>query len=223
MKKMRVLVGSAALAVVCIATVAFATAFHVDATDEKTTADQTLSVSETTLVLPTVETLEADLMTADVRQVVGAIYGQDLSEAESYGSWDAEGLYRDVLDVAFITPTQQAPYIASVDPESKQIVAVETVADRANQPASANRQEYYAAAAKAFLASQLGVAEPGTCLCRLPAPNGVKTEQSVYVFFPGLCLYVEVSASSDHHFIGYRYFSSDDEMNTFLDTQSQAF
>ena len=217
MPKRRILIGSIII-LVCMS-VLFAYAYH---ETENEATDMVAPVQEA-ILFPSVDSLDADCVTSDVREAMTKIFGKDFSDSEVYGSWDAENLDRDVVDVAFMGQNSQNPYIASIDPETKKIFAIETVAEKGDQLADAGRQEDYVRVARDFLLDQLSVSETGTWVCRLPSPNGNVMDRSVYVFFPELFLYVEISASSDLHLVGYRHFSDAEEMNVFMETQSQTF
>ena len=175
------------------------------------------------LLLPSVSSLDRDRVISDVQTAMEAFYGKKLLNAEIYGSWDAEGLERDVIDVAFMTQERNSPYIASVDPQTKQIIAIETVADEGDQIANTDRQMEYVAAAETILEEQMNITKPGSWICRLPAPNGNESSKSVYVFFPEIFMYVEISASSDLHLVGYRCFDTAEQANEFMMSQSNAF
>lgn len=188
----------------------------------KDSAVEETASGQETLCFPLVDGLDPDCVTRDVQKAAEEFYGKDFSQAEVYGSWDAEDLERDIIDVAFMDQEEGIPYIASVDPQTKQIIAMETVAGKGDQAAKAEQQKAYATAAEEFLSNQLNGKELGEQICRLPAPNGKESDRSVYVFFPECFSYVEISASSDLHLIGYRYFGNAEEMNEFMETQSHA-
>ncbi len=219
MREKRILIGSIALAMVLVAlSMLFVHAYS----GPKNSAMEETSFGQEALCFPLVDGLDPDSVTKDVREAAEEIYGKDFSQAEVYGSWDAKDLERDVIDVAFMNQRDGIPYIASVDPQTKQIIAMETVAGKGDQAAKAEQQKAYATAAEKFLSNQLNGKELGEQICRLPAPNGKESDRSVYVFFPECFSYVEISASSDLHFIGYRYFGNAEEMNEFMATQSHA-
>lgn len=113
MPKRRILIGSIII-LVCMS-VLFAYAYH---ETENEATDMVAPVQEA-ILFPSVDSLDADCVTSDVREAMTKIFGKDFSDSEVYGSWDAENLDRDVVDVAFMGQNSQNPYIASIDPETK--------------------------------------------------------------------------------------------------------
>lgn len=172
------------------------------------------------LSLPSVHNMED--LTDEVQKVMETLYAKDFSHMERYGSWETEGLNREVIDVAFMGQENSLPYLASVDPATQTMIAIETVADPSDRPATKQYQEQYIQKAEQFLFEQMGVSNPGEPVCRLPAPNGNESANSVYVFFPELALYVEISAAEDLHFIGYRTFENAKEVQAFMQVHSRA-
>ena len=118
MPKRRILIGSIII-LVCMS-VLFAYAYH---ETENEATDMVAPVQEA-ILFPSVDSLDADCVTSDVREAMTKIFGKDFSDSEVYGSWDAENLDRDVVDVAFMGQNSQNPYIASIDPETKKIFAI---------------------------------------------------------------------------------------------------
>lgn len=174
--------------------------------------------------LPTVDSMDQETLTSQVKQLIETTYGIDLTGWEAYHSV-ADTAGKDEEGVAFMGADGEAPYVADIDPESKQVVAVETAAPKSAVPSDAAKQTEYVAAAKAFAETlfQATGLEESTCYRPVQPISGQVTSDSVYVVFPGIKTYVEVSADEGHALVGYRHFADDQVLNDFLERQGKGF
>ena len=181
------------------------------ATDTKTT--------EVSYQLPTVDSVDEKTMTSEAKQLIETIYGVDLTGWEAYYSLtDAAGAGQNDAGISFMGAEGEAPYLADVDQDRKEIIAVETAAWKAATPD-------YIASAKAFAEKYLQAAGLQEAVCYQPVQpiSGEVTTNSVYVVFPEIQTYVEVSADEGHALVGYRHFADAQAMNDFLQRQGKAF
>lgn len=174
--------------------------------------------------LPTVDSMDQEALTSQVKQRIETIYGIDLTGWEAYHSV-ADTTGKDEESVAFTGADGEAPYVADIDPESKQVVAIETAAPKSAVPSDAAKQTDYIASAKAFAEEYLKAAGLQEAVCYQPVQpiSGEVTTNSVYVVFPEMQTYVEVSADEGHALVGYRHFADAQALNDFLQRQGKAF
>lgn len=192
---------------------------------EPTSATDT-KATEVSYQLPTVDSVDEKTMTSEAKQLIETIYGVDLTGWEAYYSLtDAAGVGQNYAGISFMGAEGEAPYLADVDSESKQVVAIETVAPKSDVPSDAAKQEEYIAAAKAFAEEYLQAAGLQEAVCYQPVQpiSGEVTTNSVYVVFPEMQTYVEVSADEGHALVGYRHFADEQALNDFLERQGKAF
>ena len=188
-----------------------------------TTDTQTTKVS---YQLPTVDSVNEKTMTSEAKQLIETIYGVDLTGWEAYYSLtDAAGAGQYDVRISFMGAEGEAPYLAEIDQESKEIISVETAAWKAATPSDAAKQTDYIASAKAFAEEYLKAAGLQEAVCYQPVQpiRGEVTTNSVYVVFPEMQTYVEVSADEGHALVGYRHFADAQAMNDFLQRQGKAF
>lgn len=174
--------------------------------------------------LPTVDSMDQKALTSRVKQTIETIYGIDLTGWEAYFSVaDTPG--KDEQSVAFTGADGEAPYMADIDPETKQIIAIETAAPKSAVPSDAARQTEYVDAAKAFAETlfQATGLEESTCYQPVQPISGQVTSDSVYVVFPEIQTYVEVSADEGHALVGYRHFADEQALSQFLERQGKVF
>lgn len=174
--------------------------------------------------LPTVDSMDQEALTSQVKQLIETIYGIDLTGWEAYHSV-ADTTGKDEESVAFTGADGEAPYVADIDPESKQVVAIETAAPKSAVPSDAAKQTDYIASAKAFAEEYLKATGLQEAVCYQPVQpiSGKVTTNSVYVVFPEMQTYVEVSADEGHALVGYRHFADAQALNDFLQRQGKAF
>lgn len=192
---------------------------------EPTSATDT-KATEVSYQLPTVDSVDEKTMTSEAKQLIETIYGVDLTGWEAYYSLtDAAGAGQNDAGISFMGAEGEAPYLADVDSESKQVVAIETVAPKSDVPSDAAKQTDYIAAAKAFAEEYLQAAGLQEAVCYQPVQpiRGEVTTNSVYVVFPEMQTYVEVSADEGHALVGYRHFADAQALNDFLERQGKAF
>lgn len=188
-----------------------------------TTDTQTTKVS---YQLPTVDSVDEKTMTSEAKQLIESIYGVDLTGWEAYYSLtDAAGAGQNDAGISFMGAEGEAPYLAEIDQESKEIISVETAAWKAATPSDIAKQADYVSAAKAFAEEYLQAAGLQEAVCYQPVQpiRGEVTTNSVYVVFPEMQTYVEVSADEGHALVGYRHFADAQAMNDFLQRQGKAF
>lgn len=188
-----------------------------------TTDTQTTKVS---YQLPTVDSVDEKTMTSEAKQLIESIYGVDLTGWEAYYSLtDAAGAGQNDAGISFMGAEGEAPYLAEIDQESKEIISVETAAWKAATPSDIAKQADYVSAAKAFAEKYLQAAGLQEAVCYQPVQpiSGEVTTNSVYVVFPEMQTYVEVSADEGHALVGYRHFADKQALNDFLERQGKAF
>lgn len=187
-------------------------------TDTKTT--------EVSYQLPTVDSVDEKTMTSEAKQLIESIYGVDLTGWEAYYSLtDAAGAGQNDAGISFMGAEGEAPYLAEIDQESKEIISVETAAWKAATPSDIAKQADYVSAAKAFAEEYLQAAGLQEAVCYQPIQpiRGEVTTNSVYVVFPEMQTYVEVSADEGHALVGYRHFADEQALNDFLQRQGKVF
>ena len=188
-----------------------------------TTDTQTTKVS---YQLPAVDSVDEKTMTSEAKQLIETIYGVDLTGWEAYYSLtDAAGAGQNDAGISFMGAEGEAPYLADVDQDRKEIIAVETAAWKAATPSDAAKQTDYIASAKAFAEKYLQAAGLQEAVCYQPVQpiSGEVTTNSVYVVFPEMQTYIEVSADEGHALVGYRHFADEQALNDFLQRQGKAF
>lgn len=188
-----------------------------------TTDTQTTKVS---YQLPAVDSVDEKTMTSEAKQLIETIYGVDLTGWEAYYSLtDAAGAGQNDAGISFMGAEGEAPYLAEIDQESKEIISVETAAWKAATPSDIAKQADYVSAAKAFAEEYLQAAGLQEAVCYQPVQpiSGEVTTNSVYVVFPEMQTYVEVSADEGHALVGYRHFADEQALNDFLQRQGKAF
>ena len=188
-----------------------------------TTDTQTTKVS---YQLPAVDSVDEKTMTSEAKQLIETIYGVDLTGWEAYYSLtDAAGAGQNDAGISFMGAEGEAPYLAEIDQESKEIISVETAAWKAATPSDIAKQADYVSAAKAFAEEYLQAAGLQEAVCYQPVQpiSGEVTTNSVYVVFPEMQTYVEVSADEGHALVGYRHFADAQALNDFLQRQGKAF
>lgn len=186
-------------------------------TDTKTT--------EVSYQLPTVHYLsDLSSIANTVLPLLKTMYGADIDGCSISSTLQQPELKTENKTFAF-TMTDGILYLADVDSESKQVVAIETVAPKSDVPSDAAKQEEYIAAAKAFAEEYLQAAGLQEAVCYQPVQpiSGEVTTNSVYVVFPEMQTYVEVSADEGHALVGYRHFADAQALNDFLQRQGKAF
>lgn len=185
-------------------------------TDTKTT--------EVSYQLPTVHYLSETSIANTVLPLLKTMYGADIDGCSISTTLQQPELKTENKTFAF-TMTDGILYLADVDSESKQVVAIETVAPKSDVPSDAAKQTDYIASAKAFTEEYLQAAGLQEAVCYQPVQpiSGEVTTNSVYVVFPEMQTYVEVSADEGHALVGYRHFADEQVMNDFLERQGKAF
>ena len=159
-----------------------------------------------------------------VLPLLKTMYGADIDGCSISTTLQQPELKTENETFAF-TMTDGILYLADVDSESKQVVAIETVAPKSDVPSDAAKQTDYIAAAKAFAEEYLQAAGLQEAVCYQPVQpiSGEVTTNSVYVVFPEMQTYVEVSADEGHALVGYRHFADEQALNDFLQQQGKAF
>ena len=159
-----------------------------------------------------------------VLPLLKTMYGADIDGCSISTTLQQPELKTENKTFAF-TMTDGILYLADVDSESKQVVAIETVAPKSDVPSDAAKQEEYIAAAKAFAEEYLQAAGLQEAVCYQPVQpiSGEVTTNSVYVVFPEMQTYVEVSADEGHALVGYRHFADAQALNDFLQRQGKVF
>ena len=187
-----------------------------------TTDTQTTKVS---YQLPTVHYLsDLSSIANTVLPLLKTMYGADIDGCSISTTLQQPELETENKTFAF-TMTDGTLYLADVDSENKQVVAIETVAPKSDIPSDDAKQTEYIASAKAFAEEYLQAAGLQEAVCYQPVQpiSGEVTTNSVYVVFPEMQTYVEVSADEGHALVGYRHFADAQAMNDFLQRQGKAF
>lgn len=185
-------------------------------TDTKTT--------EVSYQLPTVHYLsDLSSIANTVLPLLKTMYGVDIDGCSISTTLQQPELETENETFAF-TMTDGTLYLADVDSEN-QIIAIETVAPKSDIPSDAAKQTDYIASAKAFAEKYLQAAGLQEAVCYQPVQpiSGEVTTNSVYVVFPEMQTYVEVSADEGHALVGYRHFADEQALNDFLERQGKAF
>ena len=186
-----------------------------------TTDTQTTEVS---YQLPSVRYLsDLSSIANTVLPLLKTMYGADIDGCSISSTLQQPELETENKTFAF-TMTDGTLYLADVDSEN-QIIAFETVAPKSDVPSDAAKQTDYIAAAKAFAEEYLQAAGLQEAVCYQPVQpiSGEVTTNSVYVVFPEMQTYVEVSADEGHALVGYRHFADEQALNDFLERQGKAF
>ena len=185
-------------------------------TDTKTT--------EVSYQLPTVHYLsDLSSIANTVPPLLKTMYGADIDGCSISTTLQQPELETENETFAF-TMTDGTLYLADVDSEN-QIIAIETVAPKSDIPSDAAKQTDYIASAKAFAEEYLKATGLQEAVCYQPVQpiSGEVTTNSVYVVFPEMQTYVEVSADEGHALVGYRHFADAQALNDFLQRQGKAF
>lgn len=186
-------------------------------TDTKTT--------EVSYQLPTVHYLsDLSSIANTVLPLLKTMYGADIDGCSISTTLQQPELETENKTFAF-TMTDGTLYLADVDSENKQVVAIETVAPKSDIPSDAAKQTDYIASAEAFAEKYLQAAGLQEAVCYQPVQpiRGEVTTNSVYVVFLEMQTYVEVSADEGHALVGYRHFADAQALNDFLQRQGKAF
>ena len=187
-----------------------------------TTDTQTTKVS---YQLPTVHYLsDLSSIANTVLPLLKTMYGADIDGCSISTTLQQPELETENKTFAF-TMTDGTLYLADVDSENKQVVAIETVAPKSDIPSDAAKQTDYIASAEAFAEKYLQAAGLQEAVCYQPVQpiRGEVTTNSVYVVFLEMQTYVEVSADEGHALVGYRHFADAQALNDFLQRQGKAF
>lgn len=184
-------------------------------TDTKTT--------EVSYKLPTVHYLSESSIANTVLPLLKTMYGADIDGCSISTTLQQPELETENETFAF-TMTDGTLYLADADSEN-QIIAIETVAPKSDIPSDAAKQTDYIASAKAFVEEYLQAAGLQEAACYQPVQpiRREVTTNSVYVVFPEMQTYVEVSADEGHALVGYRHFADEQALNDFLQRQGKAF
>lgn len=184
-------------------------------TDTKTT--------EVSYQLPTVHDLSESSIANTVLPLLKTMYGADIDGCSISTTLQQPELETENETFAF-TMTDGTLYLADVDSEN-QIIAIETVAPKSDIPSDAAKQTDYIASAKAFAEEYLKATGLQEAVCYQPVQpiGGEVTTNSVYVVFPEMQTYVEVSADEGHALVGYRHFADAQALNDFLQRQGKVF
>ena len=193
-------------------------------TPQEPTSTTDTKTTEVSYQLPTVHYLSETSIANTVLPLLKTMYGADIDGCSISTTLQQPELETENKMFAF-TMTDGILYLADVDSESKQVVAIETVAPKSDVPSDAAKQEEYIAAAKAFAEEYLQAAGLQEAVCYQPVQpiSGEVTTNSVYVVFPEMQTYVEVSADESHALVGYRHFADAQALNDFLERQGKVF
>lgn len=191
---------------------------------QEPTSTADTKTTEVSYQLPTVHYLSETSIANTVLPLLKTMYGADIDGCSISTTLQQPELKTENKTFAF-TMTDGILYLADVDSESKQVVAIETVAPKSDVPSDAAKQEEYIAAAKAFAEEYLQAAGLQEAVCYQPVQpiSGEVMTNSVYVVFPEMQTYVEVSADEGHALVGYRHFVDEQAMNDFLQRQGKVF
>ena len=195
-----------------------------EAPSQEPTSTTDTKTTEVSYQLPTVHYLSESSIANIVLPMLKTMYGADIDGCSISTTLQQPELETENETFAF-TMTDGTLYLADVDSESKQVVAIETVAPKSDVPSDAAKQEEYIASAKAFAEEYLKATGLQEAVCYQPVQptSGEVTTNSVYVVFPEMQTYVEVSADEGHALVGYRHFADGQAMNDFLERQGKAF
>ena len=191
---------------------------------QEPTSTADTKTTEVIYQLPTVHYLsDLSSIANTVLPLLKTMYGADIDGCSISSTLQQPELETENETFAF-TMTDGTLYLADVDSQN-QIIAIETVAPKSDVPSDAAKQEEYIAAAKAFAEEYLKATGLQEAVCYQPVQpiSGEVTTNSVYVVFPEMQTYVEVSADEGHALVGYRHFADEQAMNDFLQRQGKAF
>lgn len=194
-----------------------------EAPSQEPTSTTDTKTTEVSYQLPTVHYLSETSIANIVLPMLKTMYGADIDGCSISTTLQQPELKTENETFAF-TMTDGTLYLADVDSES-QIIAIETVAPKSDVSSDAVKQEEYIASAKAFAEEYLKATGLQEAVCYQPVQptSGEVTTNSVYVVFPEMQTYVEVSADEGHALVGYRHFADEQAMNDFLERQGKAF
>ena len=191
---------------------------------QEPTSTADTKTTEVSYQLPSVRYLsDLSSIANTVLPLLKTMYGADIDGCSISTTLQQPELKTENETFAF-TMTDGTLYLADVDSQN-QIIAIETVAPKSDVPSDAAKQEEYIAAAKAFAEEYLQAAGLQEAVCYQPVQpiSGEVTTNSVYVVFPEMQTYVEVSADEGHALVGYRHFADEQALNDFLQGQGKAF
>lgn len=191
---------------------------------QEPTSTADTKTTEVIYQLPTVHYLsDLSSIANTVLPLLKTMYGADIDGCSISSTLQQPELETENETFAF-TMTDGTLYLADVDSEN-QIIAIETVAPKSDIPSDAAKQTDYIASAKAFAEEYLQAAGLQEAVCYQPVQpiSGEVTTNSVYVVFPEMQTYVEVSADEGHALVGYRHFADAQALNDFLQRQGKAF
>lgn len=192
---------------------------------QEPTSTADTKTTEVSYQLPSVRYLsDLSSIANTVLPLLKTMYGADIDGCSISSTLQQPELETENKTFAF-TMTDGTLYLADIDSENNQIVAIETVAPESDIPSDAAKQAEYIAAAKAFAEEYLQAAGLQEAVCYQPVQpiSGEVTTNSVYVVFPEMQTYVEVSADEGHALVGYRHFADEQALNDFLQRQGKAF
>ena len=191
---------------------------------QEPTSTADTKTTEVSYQLPTVHYLsDLSSIANTVLPLLKTMYGADIDGCSISSTLQQPELETENKTFAF-TMTDGTLYLADVDSEN-QIIAIETVAPKSDVPSDAAKQTDYIAAAKVFAEEYLQAAGLQEAVCYQPVQpiSGEVTTNSVYVVFPEMQTYIEVSADEGHALVGYRHFADEQALNDFLQRQGKAF
>lgn len=190
---------------------------------QEPTSTTDTETTEVSYQLPTVHDLSESSIANTVLPLLKTMYGADIDGCSISTTLQQPELETENETFAF-TMTDGTLYLADVDSEN-QIIAIETVAPKSDIPSDAAKQTDYIASAKAFAEEYLKATGLQEAVCYQPVQpiSGEVTTNSVYVVFPEMQTYVEVSADEGHALVGYRHFADAQALNDFLQRQGKAF
>lgn len=191
---------------------------------QEPTSTTDTTAEEVSYQLPVVHYVSETSIAKTVLPLLKTMYGANIDGCSISSTLQQPELETENKTFAF-TMTDGALYLADVDSENNQIVAIETVAPESDIPSAAAKQADYIAAAKAFAEEYLQATGLKEAVCYQPVKplSGEVTTNSIYVVFPEMQTYVEVSADEGHALVGYRHFADEQALNDFLERQGKAF
>ena len=173
--------------------------------------------------LPRVDSFDNEDISKGARNTIEAFWGIDLSNMVVLTDVDAETeVNRDEILVSFLSEPEGLIYSASIDKETKSIVALDSLSKKSDSSASNSLLKEYISAASTLISDKFGIQASGEGDCYLPLVAGkAVTDRTVYVFFPDWALHVELSLT-DYHPVGYRFFSDAESMKVFIQLHAES-
>lgn len=170
--------------------------------------------------IPTVKSLNHDDIITGVKEEMKLFWGIDLFHMDMETNFDEDFYQGEAVLVWFMSKFESESgklvYVANIDKNTKQIIELSALTPKSDSIASGSLRDEYVSAATSLVSDKFGVQKPGKSECYLPFVRGeVKTDRTVYVFFPDLALYAEL-ATSDYHPIGYHFFHDQESMQAFI-------